>query len=75
MDNYRSELTENTPLLDLNHSNHTLVFEGDSRPEDVQKFFNPVLEWLDNYVSIQNTLVFIGIKTRIDKANTRDYFF
>ncbi len=51
MDNYRSELTENTPLLDLNHSNHTLVFEGDSRPEDVQKFFNPVLEWLDNYAN------------------------
>ncbi len=49
MENYKVEATDNTPLLDLNHQTHTLLFEGESRPEDVQKFYSPVLEWLESY--------------------------
>jgi hypothetical protein len=49
MENYTIEATENTPLVDLNHNTHTLLFEGDSRPENVQQFFNPVIKWLDDY--------------------------
>lgn len=49
MENYKLDVTENTPLVDLNFENHKLRFEGDSRPEDVQKFFHPILDWLDDY--------------------------
>ncbi|TXB63919.1 DUF1987 domain-containing protein [Vicingus serpentipes] len=49
MENYKVEATENTPLIELDHNNHTLLFQGDSRPENVQQFYSPVIEWLDNY--------------------------
>jgi hypothetical protein len=49
MENYRIEATVNTPLIDLNHDNHTLLFEGESRPEDVQQFYKPVVAWIEDY--------------------------
>tara|TARA_B100000809_G_scaffold71875_1_gene69532 strand:- start:2209 stop:2607 length:399 start_codon:yes stop_codon:yes gene_type:complete len=49
MEIYKIEATENTPLVDLNHNNHTMLFEGDSRPENVQQFYSPVLKWLEDY--------------------------
>ena len=49
MEIYKIEATENTPLIDLNHSSHTLLFKGDSRPENVQQFYKPVLKWLEDY--------------------------
>jgi SiaC family regulatory phosphoprotein len=49
MENYKVEATENTPLIELDHNNHTLLFQGDSRPENVQQFYSHVIEWLDNY--------------------------
>ena len=43
------EGTENTPEVTLDNSTHTLSFKGDSRPEDVRKFYLPILEWLKDY--------------------------
>lgn len=43
------EGTENTPELRLDPEEHTLLFKGDSRPEDVRTFYLPILEWLENY--------------------------
>ena len=49
MDIFKSELTNNTPLVLLDHNKNLIEFEGDSRPEDVQKFYSPIIEWLENY--------------------------
>ena len=49
MDIFKSELTNNTPLVLLDHNKNLMEFEGDSRPEDVQKFYRPIIEWLENY--------------------------
>lgn len=49
MEIYSIESTENTPQLELNHNDHTLLFKGDSRPENVQQFYAPVLTWLEDY--------------------------
>ena len=49
MDIFKSELTNNTPLVLLDHKKNLIEFEGDSRPEDVQKFYSPIIEWLENY--------------------------
>ncbi|MCT4582586.1 MAG: DUF1987 domain-containing protein [Flavobacteriales bacterium] len=51
MEALKLELTENTPKIVLDHTTHALEFEGDSRPEDVQKFFQPVMNWLNDYES------------------------
>ncbi len=49
MENFKIEATENTPKIELNHNDHTLLFEGDSRPENVQDFFGPVIKWIEDY--------------------------
>ncbi len=49
MENYKIDSTENTPLIELDHNSHTLLFQGDSRPENVQQFYTPVLNWLEDY--------------------------
>ena len=49
MEELKIEGTENTPHIDLNHNDHSLLFEGDSRPENVQQFFNPIIAWLEEY--------------------------
>ena len=43
------EGTDNTPQVTLDNATHTLHFKGDSRPEDVRKFYLPILEWLKEY--------------------------
>ncbi len=43
------EETENTPMVLLDNENHEIRFKGDSRPEDVRKFYEPVLDWLGEY--------------------------
>lgn len=51
MENYKVEMTENTPGVELDANEHELTFEGDSRPEDVQKFYTPIIKWLDDYTN------------------------
>jgi len=43
------EETENTPMVLLDNENHEIRFKGDSRPEDVRKFYEPILDWLNEY--------------------------
>ena len=41
--------TEITPKVLLNHNDHILEISGESRPEDVRKFYLPILDWLEKY--------------------------
>lgn len=43
--------TDNTPKIVFDHVNSSFEISGESRPEDVRKFYKPVLQWLDNYNS------------------------
>lgn len=43
------EGTDNTPQVTLDNEKHIIHFKGDSRPEDVRKFYLPILEWLGEY--------------------------
>lgn len=49
MDKLKLDLTNNTPAVLLDHNQNLIEFEGDSRPEDVQKFYSPILEWINHY--------------------------
>lgn len=51
MENITLQATENTPGISLDCKEHKLFFDGDSRPEDVQKFFTPIMDWLDQYAN------------------------
>ena len=41
--------TPDTPTVILNPATHVVNLSGRSLPEDAAAFYNPILEWLDNY--------------------------
>ncbi len=41
--------TEDTPKVVLDHENKIFEISGRSLPEDVVVFYQPVMEWLDNF--------------------------
>ena len=49
MDILEKAATSNSPKIILNHLNHIIEFEGESRPEDTKKFYAPVFLWLEEY--------------------------
>ena len=49
MEILKIEETKNSPYICLDNAKNKLTFKGESRPEDVRKFYKPVLDWFDEY--------------------------
>jgi hypothetical protein len=49
MEKFIIEPTANSPRIVLDPGKRTFEFSGESRPENVRKFYLPVLEWLEAY--------------------------
>ena len=47
------EPTANSPRIALDPETRNFEFSGESRPENVRKFYLPVLEWLEAYTTEQ----------------------
>ena len=45
------ESTELTPKVSFNPSTLEFEISGESRPENVRKFYEPLMEWVENYKS------------------------
>ena len=41
---------EDTPLINFNVDSGEFLISGMSRPEDVTKVYNPIIEWLKSYL-------------------------
>jgi hypothetical protein len=50
------EPTANSPRIVLDPESRNFEFAGESRPENVRKFYLPVLEWLEAYTTAQEAL-------------------
>ena len=46
------ELTDGSPKVILDDQNQVFLFEGESRPQDAFKFFDPVIHWLQEYSKV-----------------------
>ena len=46
--------TEDTPGIKLDAANDIFEISGRSLPEDVVKFYKPILDWLDEYAQSPN---------------------
>ena len=44
--------TVNTPYVELNLDKRQILLEGESRPEDVRSFYEPILHWIDSELSL-----------------------
>ena len=51
MENLKIEKTETTPRIDFDAKLHTISIAGEIYPENADKFFAPILDWLKNYLS------------------------
>ena len=49
MDALNIESTENTPKVSFDAQGLNFELSGESRPEDVKKFYDPIMEWLENF--------------------------
>ncbi|MDX9771074.1 MAG: DUF1987 domain-containing protein [Tenuifilaceae bacterium] len=50
----RIEPTEITPKVILNKAKEEFLVQGRCLPEDVKKFFNPIIEWFNDYMEEPN---------------------
>ena len=50
------ESTGNSPRIVLDPENKRFEFSGESRPENVRKFYLPILEWLEIYTQEQEKM-------------------
>ena len=51
---YQSEQTEDKPAVNFNLNSGVLEIEGKSLPENASDFYNPIIEWVSNYVKQPN---------------------
>jgi SiaC family regulatory phosphoprotein len=44
--------TNNTPKINCDNALHTISISGESRPEDIKKFYSPLFDWITEYESV-----------------------
>jgi len=54
--------TEDTPGIRLDAANDIFELSGRSLPEDVVKFYKPILDWLDEYAQSPNANTVFNFK-------------
>ena len=62
MEALKIEATDETPRVVLDPANNIFEFAGKSLPEDVTKFYGPVLAWLDAYGASPNPHTTVDFK-------------
>jgi hypothetical protein len=55
MDNFELSATSRTPAVSFDFANHQLKLSGESYPEDVTTFYNPIFDVLDKYLDTLST--------------------
>ena len=73
MDNLVIEGTKQTPHIDFNASTGVLSISGRSIPESTFEFFNPVLQWLDEYAGIAGDETVINVSLEYFNTSSSKY--
>lgn len=51
MDNLYIEKTKSTPEINFNSQTHTLTMNGESYPENTVLFYEPIMQWLEEFIT------------------------
>ena len=54
MDTLNIDISSETPRIILDKEKNIMEMAGNSIPEDAQAFYDPILEWIDNYLTSPN---------------------
>lgn len=75
MNNIRREKTEDTPEIILDKNTGEFWFKGNSIPENTKKFYQQVLEWIDEYVEKPNEETIVNFKMDYFNTSSTKYIF
>ena len=64
------ESTEDTPEVVMDAKNGFILLAGKSYPEDVEKFFKPISNWVDEYLQSPKELTEIVFKLEYFNTST-----
>ncbi len=65
--------TDNSPKVVLDPSANCFEFSGSSHPENPAKFYNPILEWIDEYAKTPNAFTEVSFKLDYFNSSTAKY--
>jgi hypothetical protein len=68
INNYFSEPTDKTPMIDFNQMSGDLILSGRSIPENAAKIYEPLLAWTNDYV--KNSCVITNLRLNLEYFNT-----
>lgn len=66
MENLLIEATLNSPLIHCNSTDNSITIKGESRPENVKQFYEPLYQWLNNYQSQLQTADNTSVKLNLN---------
>ena len=66
--------TEDEPEIILNKEKNIFQFTGSSMPENPEKVFGPVLDWIKSYMQIPNSSTVVEFKMDYFNSSTARYF-
>jgi len=64
------EQTKGTPQIDFNPQTNLLKIKGQSYPENAFKFYEPILNWVDEYLTVAEGEILINIEFNLPYINT-----
>lgn len=73
MEKYYKEATPNTPEVLLDAENGVVRLTGESRPENVTEFYNPLNDWLRKYyaeIAVSNDPVKMAVEFKLSYYNS-----
>ena len=70
MENINIEPTEQTLEIHFNFNEEKLIIKGESYPENSLEFFEPLLQWIDDYFAIKDSA---AVEFEIDYLNSSSY--
>jgi hypothetical protein len=68
MEKYEIEGTVKTPSIVMDGDDGIMTIEGRSNPENAREFFQPVMEWLDEY--LKNPAEKTDLRINLEHFNT-----
>ncbi|MCF7927451.1 MAG: DUF1987 domain-containing protein [Spirochaetales bacterium] len=65
--------TKSTPFVNLNPDTGLLEIGGESYPENSKEFFDPVLEWIEQFLSSEDTEVTLRVTLSYMNTSSTKY--
>lgn len=74
MENLLIEKTKSTPEINFNIASGLLQIKGESFPENVVKFYTPVIDWIKNYISTETKEIILEFEIVYFNSSTSKVF-